>query len=109
MRTSEAGSRPNEDIRADPRRAIARGTGTSWSPSCANAVTTAMDLPCDDDSAGPAEYADSVVGALGQRRHLVLVAQSFGGFTAPLVCQRVPVDLMVLVAPMIPSPGGGAE
>ena len=65
----------------------------------------AMDLPCDDDSAGLAEYADTVVAALGQRRHLVLVAQSFGGFTAPLVCERVPVDLMVLVAGMIPSPG----
>jgi pimeloyl-ACP methyl ester carboxylesterase len=33
----------------------------------------AMDLPCDDDSAGLAEYADTVVNALGQRRHLVLV------------------------------------
>jgi pimeloyl-ACP methyl ester carboxylesterase len=65
----------------------------------------AMDLPCDDDSAGLAEYADTVVDAVGQRRHLVLVAQSYGGFTAPLVCERVPVDLMVLVAAMIPSPG----
>ena len=42
---------------------------------------------------------------IGKRRDLVLVAQSFGGFTAPLVCERVPVDLMVLVAAMIPSPG----
>jgi pimeloyl-ACP methyl ester carboxylesterase len=65
----------------------------------------AMDLPCDDDSAGLAEYTDTVVDALGQRRHLVLVAQSAGGFTAPLVCERVPVDLIVLVAGMIPSPG----
>jgi pimeloyl-ACP methyl ester carboxylesterase len=65
----------------------------------------AMDLPCDDDSAGLAEYADTVVDALGQRRHLVLVAQSFGGFTAPLVCESVPVNSMVLVAAMIPSPG----
>jgi pimeloyl-ACP methyl ester carboxylesterase len=64
-----------------------------------------MDLPCDDDSAGLAEYADTVVGAIGDRRDLVLVAQSFGGFTAPLVCERVPVDLLVLVAGMIPSPG----
>jgi pimeloyl-ACP methyl ester carboxylesterase len=64
-----------------------------------------MDLPCEDDSAGLAEYADTVVGAIGDRRDLVLVAQSFGGFTAPLVCERAPVDLMVLVAAMIPSPG----
>lgn len=33
------------------------------------------------------------------------MAQSFGGFTAPLVCERVPVELLVLVAPMIPAPG----
>lgn len=64
-----------------------------------------MNLPCDDDSAGLAEYADTVVGAIGDRKDLVLVAQSFGGFTAPLVCERVPVDLMVLVAAMVPSPG----
>jgi pimeloyl-ACP methyl ester carboxylesterase len=67
-----------------------------------------MDLPCEDDSAGLAEYADTVVDAIGDRRDLVLVAQSFGGFTAPLVCERVSVDLLVLVAAMIPSPGEAA-
>ncbi len=65
----------------------------------------APDLPCDDDSAGFAEYADAVVDAIGDRTDLVVVAQSLGGFTAPLVCQRVPVELIVLVAAMIPSPG----
>ncbi len=65
----------------------------------------AMDLPCDEDSAGLPEYADTVLTAIGDRRDLVLVAQSFGGFTAPLVCERVPVDLMVLVAAMVPAPG----
>jgi pimeloyl-ACP methyl ester carboxylesterase len=39
------------------------------------------------------------------RSPLLVVAQSLGGFTAPLVCERVPVELMVLVAPMIPAPG----
>lgn len=68
-----------------------------------------MDLPCDDDSAGLAEYADAVVDAIGDRKDLVLVAQSFGGFTAPLVCARVAVDLMVLVAAMIPTPGEKAN
>jgi pimeloyl-ACP methyl ester carboxylesterase len=68
-----------------------------------------MDLPCDDDSAGLDEYADTVVDAIGDRSDLVLVAQSFGGFTAPLVCEQVPVDLMVLVAAMIPSPGEAAN
>jgi len=65
----------------------------------------AVDLPCDDDSAGLSEYADTVVDAIGDRRDLIVVAQSFGGFTAPLVCERVPVDLVVMLAAMIPSPG----
>jgi Alpha/beta hydrolase family len=67
--------------------------------------TLTPDLPCDDDSAGLAEYADVVVEAIGGRRGLVLAAQSFGGFTAPLVAARVPVDALVLVAGMIPAPG----
>jgi pimeloyl-ACP methyl ester carboxylesterase len=65
----------------------------------------APDLPCEDDSAGLPEYADTVVGAIGDRTDLVVAAQSLGGFTAPLICERVPVKLLVLVAPMIPAPG----
>jgi pimeloyl-ACP methyl ester carboxylesterase len=65
----------------------------------------APDLPCEDDSAGLPEYADAVVDAIGGRTDLVVVAQSLGGFTAPLVCERVAVDLLVLVAPMVPAPG----
>jgi pimeloyl-ACP methyl ester carboxylesterase len=52
----------------------------------------APDLPCDDDTAGLREYADAVVDAIGDRTGLVVVAQSFGGFTAPLVCDRVDVE-----------------
>jgi pimeloyl-ACP methyl ester carboxylesterase len=63
--------------------------------------TVAPDLPCDDDSAGLPEYVDAVVQAIGDRTDLVVVAQSLGAFTAPLVCDRVPVKLLVLVAPMI--------
>ncbi|WP_345468966.1 alpha/beta hydrolase [Actinoallomurus oryzae] len=66
--------------------------------------TVAPDLPCDDDSAGLPEYADTVVEAVGDRTDLIVVAQSLGGFTAPLVCDRVTVKLLVLVAPMIPAP-----
>jgi pimeloyl-ACP methyl ester carboxylesterase len=64
----------------------------------------APDLPCDDDAAALPEYADAVAKAIGDRTDLVVVAQSLGGFTAPLVCERVPVELLVLVAPMIPAP-----
>ena len=65
----------------------------------------APDLPCDDDSAGLADYADVVVEAAGGRRELVLVAQSMAGFTAPLVCERLTVDLLVLLNAMVPKPG----
>jgi len=65
----------------------------------------AVDLPCDDDAAGLQEYADVVVDAVGDRRDVILVAQSLGGFTAPLVCDRLPVILMIFVAAMVPRPG----
>jgi pimeloyl-ACP methyl ester carboxylesterase len=65
----------------------------------------AVDLPSDDESAGLAEYTDTVLDAIGDRTDLVVVAHSLGGFVAPLVCARVPVDLLVLVAGMVPSPG----
>ena len=53
----------------------------------------AIELPAGDDAAGLADYTDTVV------------AHSMGGLTAPLVCERVPVDLIVLVNAMIPLPG----
>ena len=65
----------------------------------------AVDLPGDDGSAGLPEYTDLVIAAIGGRPDAVLVAQSMGGFTAPMVCARVPVELLVLVNAMIPRPG----
>lgn len=65
----------------------------------------APDLPCEDDFAGLPEYADSVVRVTGDREELVVVGHSFGGFTAPLVCDRLPVDLLVMVNGMVPAPG----
>ena len=65
----------------------------------------AVDLPADDETAGLAAYADAVVTAAGRRSPLVVVAQSMGGLTAPLVCGRLPVELLVLVNAMIPLPG----
>lgn len=83
------------------------GTGTWSSASCGSGAhgTVAPGLPCDDDSAGLPEYAGTVVDAIGSRRGLVVAAQSFGGFTAPLVAARIPADVLVLVAGMIPVPG----
>lgn len=65
--------------------------------------TVAPDLLCDDDLAGLAEYADTVVKAIGGRCGLLVTAQSFGGFTAPLVAARITVDMLVLVTGMIPA------
>ena len=65
----------------------------------------AVDLPCEDEDAGLAEYTDAVADAIGDRRDLVVVAHSFGGFTATLVPARLPVRLLVLLTAMIPVPG----
>jgi pimeloyl-ACP methyl ester carboxylesterase len=65
----------------------------------------AVDLPCHDDSAGLEEYVQAVVDAVGDRQDLIVVAQSLAGFTAPLVCGRLPVRMLVLVAAMTPRPG----
>jgi ubiquinone/menaquinone biosynthesis C-methylase UbiE len=42
---------------------------------------------------------------VGDRRDLIVVGQSFGAFTAPLVAVRLPVDALVFVAGMVPLPG----
>ena len=68
----------------------------------------APDLPCDDPEAGLDAYAATVVDAIDANPHqrpLVIVAQSYGGFTAPLVADRLRADVIVLVAGMIPAPG----
>src|SRR3954449_5101532 len=65
----------------------------------------APDLPCDDDSAGIDDYARVVIDAIGDRTDVILVAQSMAGFTVPLVCETIPVDLVVMVAAMTPTEG----
>jgi pimeloyl-ACP methyl ester carboxylesterase len=64
----------------------------------------AVDLPGDDEQAGLSRYTDRVLEVIGGR-HVVLVAQSLGGFTAAQVCARVRVRTLVLVNAMIPVPG----
>jgi len=68
----------------------------------------APDLPCADDAAGFPDYADTVIEAIGDRTGLVVVGQSLGAFTAPLVCARKKTDLLVLVAGLVPAPGEAA-
>ncbi len=65
----------------------------------------AVDLPGDDASPSLSDYADRVVRAIGKRTNVILVAHSLGGFTAPLVCARAAVRMLVFVNAMIPNPG----
>jgi pimeloyl-ACP methyl ester carboxylesterase len=72
-------------------------------------------LPATDPGAGLGAYADTVVDTVrtvlgGSPPPVVIVAQSMGGLTAPLVCERLPVRLLVLLNAMVPAPGetGGA-
>ena len=71
--------------------------------------SVAPELPSDDRDAGLADYADAVVAAAGDRSPVVVVAQSFGAFSAPLACERLPVQLIVLVAGLVPRPGETGE
>lgn len=63
------------------------------------------ELPIEDRSAGFAEFCETVVSAIGDQRELVVVGHSYGGFTAPLIADKLPVRLLVLLTPMIPKPG----
>src|SRR5215475_9249468 len=65
----------------------------------------AVDLPADDETAGLPEYARLALDATGGRDDVVLVAQSLGAFTAPLVATAVALRGLVLVNAMIPVPG----
>ncbi len=87
----------------------------------AGGSVVAVDLPAADDRAGLPEYADATVAAVAAAAvradvaetgyaaagsgNVVVVAASLGAFVAPLVCERLPVSLVVLVNGMIPLPG----
>ena len=71
--------------------------------------TVAPDLPVEDDTAGLDRYADVVIEAIGDRQDVVVVGQSFGGYVAPLVGDRIGARLIVLVAGMVPKTGETAD
>ena len=60
--------------------------------------TIAPDLPCDNDTASLDDYAGTVIDAASGRPDLVIVAQSYGAFTATLTAARLPVRRLVLLA-----------
>jgi pimeloyl-ACP methyl ester carboxylesterase len=66
----------------------------------------AVDLPGADPVAGLHEYRDAIVAAARDLGGPVtLVAQSLGGFSAPLACEHIVVDRLILVNAMIPVAG----
>jgi pimeloyl-ACP methyl ester carboxylesterase len=70
----------------------------------------AVDLPATDPTAGFEAYTAAVVGAIGTRKdELIVVAQSLGGFIAPLVAARLQVSQLILVNAMVPRPGESAS
>jgi pimeloyl-ACP methyl ester carboxylesterase len=65
----------------------------------------AVDLPIENPDNGVAAYADAVVAEIAGVPHPVVVAHSFGGLVAPLVCSRIDAELLVLLTAMIPKLG----
>lgn len=67
--------------------------------------TVAPDLPVER-SPTLVECADAVVQVVGNpSAPVAVVAQSFGSFIGPLVAERLPTQVLVLVAGMVPAPG----
>lgn len=64
----------------------------------------AVDLP-NWPGATLADQSDAISTAAGRAADVVLVAQSMGGFSAPLACDGLPVRRLVLLNAMIPVPG----
>jgi len=66
----------------------------------------AVDLPCDDVSAGTQAYAASVIDAVASiEEPLVVVGHSLGGLTIPLVAAARPVERLVFLCALIAVPG----
>jgi len=64
-----------------------------------------VDLPGGDPGAGLPQYTEMIVDAIESCAEPVVVAQSMGGFSAVMACDRVPVSGLVLVNAMVPAPG----
>lgn len=65
----------------------------------------APDLPGADDTLTVDDYAEAVASLAAHRDDVVVVGHSFGGFTAPLVAERLQADALILLAAMIPASG----
>ena len=64
-----------------------------------------VEIEGDNPALGLPEYAAITDDAIGGHRDVVLVAQSMGGFTAPMIGKRDALARIVLLNAMIPLPG----
>jgi hypothetical protein len=64
-----------------------------------------VDLPGESSDAGLPEYAAIIVDAIEGCVDPVVVAQSMGGFSAVMACDRVSARMLILVNAMVPAPG----
>lgn len=64
----------------------------------------AVEIAGDDPALGLPEYAAITDKVIGEHRDVVLVAQSLGGFTVPMVGKRDQLSRIVLLNAMIPVP-----
>lgn len=70
--------------------------------------TVAVDLPITDATADLHTYTDVVVEAAAAdptTSPVIVVGHSLGGYTAPLVAERLNADRLVYLTAMIPRPG----
>ncbi|CAM3448584.1 alpha/beta fold hydrolase [Occultella aeris] len=97
-----------------PLLALIPGAGSDpgyWQPlrAALEAVgldSVAVDLPCADDTADLRAYTDAVLAVTADHPgDVVLVAHSFGAFTAPLAAERLTSARLVLLSAMVPRPG----
>jgi len=69
----------------------------------ANVITVGLPF---DDSADLTRHAEIVSDELsGVAGPVILVGQSMGAFIAPMVAERRPAALIILVNPLVPTPG----
>ncbi|MFC7446500.1 TIGR03086 family metal-binding protein [Rhodococcus daqingensis] len=64
-----------------------------------------VEIEGDDPALGLPEYASITDNAIGEHRDVVLVAQSMGAFTPPMISKRGAIARIVLLNAMIPIPG----
>jgi pimeloyl-ACP methyl ester carboxylesterase len=93
------------------------GGGNAWDwhrvvplLSSAGMHAVAVELPTHDDTADLFTYADVVREAARDiPRPLILVGHSMGAYTAPIAAAGLDPALLVLVNPMVPTPGETAR